>query len=150
MALMGEMVVRIWDVKHGACAMLCHQVSGYAGRLAMIDSGDTNEWRPSTHISGVLGRSELDYLFITNADQDHMSDLEGLWDAGIKVKTLIRNPHPSADQLRKIKVAGGMYRDIERFLGIHASYNHPATAPFNDHMGGIVFRSYYKIGRAHV
>lgn len=143
MVLLGEMVLRIWDVKHGACAMLCHHVNGYAGRLAMIDSGDTDGWRPSTHIRDELGRSELDYLFITNADQDHMSDLEGLWDVGIKVRTLIRNPHPPADELRKIKVARGMSRDIERFLGIHASYNHPVTAPFNDNMGGIVYRSYY-------
>jgi len=143
MALMGEMVLRVWDVQHGACAMLCHHVNGYAGRLAMIDSGDTKDWRPSAHIREVLNRSELDYLFITNADQDHISDLEGLWDAEIKVTVLVRNPHPPADELRKIKVECGMSRDIERFLRIHASYNHPVAAPFNENMGGIICRSYY-------
>ena len=86
----GEMVLRIWDVEHGACAMLHHTLNGTAGRLAMIDSGHTDDWRPSTYIRG-LNRTRLDYLFITNADQDHMSDLQGLWDAGITVPIVHRN-----------------------------------------------------------
>jgi hypothetical protein len=40
------MILRIWDVEHGACAMLHHQLGEYAGRLAMIDSGRTAQWRP--------------------------------------------------------------------------------------------------------
>lgn len=143
MALQGEMILRVWDVEHGACAMLHHQVNGVAGRLAMIDSGDTADWSPSTFIKNSLGRDQLDYLFITNADQDHMSDLQGLWDEGIKVKTLTRNPHPPADELRKIKAAGGLSSDIERFLHIHATYNQPVTEPFNDYMGGITRKTFY-------
>lgn len=139
----GEMLLRIWDVEHGACAMLHHQLNGYAGRLAMIDSGRTADWRPSTFIKNNLGRNQLDYLFITNADQDHISDLQGLWDEGIAVKTLTRNPHPPADELRKIKAAGGMSNDIERFLHIHATYNQPVTGPFNAHMGGITYKTFY-------
>lgn len=143
MALQGEMILRIWDVEHGACAMLHHLFNGVVGRLAMIDSGDTADWSPSTFIKNVLGRDQLDYLFITNADQDHMSDLQGLWDEGIKVKTLTRNPHPPADELRKIKAAGGLSSDIERFLHIHATYNQPVTEPFNDYMGGITRKTFY-------
>lgn len=143
MAMQGGMLLRIWDVEHGACAMLHHQLNGYAGRLAMIDSGCTAEWRPSTFIKYGLSRDRVDYLFITNADQDHMSDLEGLWQEGIGVKTLIRNPHPPADVLRKIKVAGGMSKDIERFLSIHASYNQTVTEPFNEHMGGITRKTFF-------
>lgn len=143
MSLQGEMVLRIWNVEHGACAMLHHQVNGHAGRLAMIDSGCTKDWRPSTFIKQNLGRNNLDYLFITNADQDHMSDLEGLWEEGINVKTLTRNPHPPPDELRKIKAAGGMSKDIERFLSIHASYNGPVTEPFNEYMGGITQKTFF-------
>lgn len=123
--------------------MLHPLVNGVAGKLAMIDSGCTPDWRPSIFIKNGLGRTTLDYLFITNADQDHMSDLQGLWDEGIDVVTLTRNPHPPADELRKIKQAGGMSNDIERFLRIHASYNGPVTAPFNQHMGGITQKTYY-------
>jgi hypothetical protein len=46
------------------------------GRLAMIDSGNSGSWTPSSYMRNVLGRTTLDYLFITNADQDHMSDLQ--------------------------------------------------------------------------
>ena len=48
----------------------------------MIDSGHntTTGWRPSTYIRRILNRRRLEYLFITNADQDHMSDLDGLWE----------------------------------------------------------------------
>lgn len=139
----GEMLLRIWDVEHGACAMLHHLSYGVAGKLAMIDSGSTYGWRPSVFIKNGLGRNQLDYLFITNADQDHMSDLDGLWQEGINVKTLTRNPHPPADELRKIKAAGGMSNDIERFLRIHASYNQTVTEPFNDHMGGITYKTFF-------
>ena len=44
MALQGQMVLKIWDVEHGACAMLQHQIGNYFGRLAMIDSGCTGSW----------------------------------------------------------------------------------------------------------
>ena len=74
----GQMDLRIWDVEHGACAMLHHTLNGMPGRLAMIDSGDASPWTPSATIKG-MNRATLDYLFITNADQDHMSDLQGLW-----------------------------------------------------------------------
>lgn len=143
MLLQGEMRLRIWDVEHGACAMLHHVLNGQAGRLAMIDSGCTAEWRPSTFIRYSLLRSRLDYLFITNADQDHMSDLEGLWEQGIVVGALGRNPHPPAHELRRIKAAGGMSDDIERFLKIHASYNQPVTEPFDEYMGGITRKKFY-------
>lgn len=139
----GEMHLRIWDVEHGACTMLQHLHNGMVGKLAMIDSGSTKEWRPSLYIKNALGRDELDYLFITNADQDHMSDLDGLWQEGVSVRTLTRNPHPPAGELRKIKEAGGMSKDIERFLSIHETYNQPVSEPFNDHMGGITCKTYF-------
>jgi glyoxylase-like metal-dependent hydrolase (beta-lactamase superfamily II) len=86
------MVLRVWNVEHGACAMLTHMFNGRDGRLAMIDSGCIGDWRPSTFIREQLRRTTLDYLFITNADQDHMSDLKGLDEAGVTVPVLIRNP----------------------------------------------------------
>jgi beta-lactamase superfamily II metal-dependent hydrolase len=138
------MLLTIWDVEHGACAMLTHRNDGALGRLAMIDSGHAADWRPSTHIRHGLGRARLDYLFITNADQDHMSDLDGLWDHDIHVATLTRNPHPSPVVLKQIKLNGGpLSNDIERFIDIHGSYNQPVTEPFNDHMGGIRKRTFF-------
>lgn len=141
----GTMKIRIWDVQHGACAMLLHSNSS---KLAMIDSGHNNDedWYPSKHIKNVLKRTELDYLFITNADHDHMSDLNGLWKANVNVKTLFRNGKISAADLRAIKQksAGNakLSDDIERFLNIHETYIHPVDAPFDSNMGGITFTSF--------
>jgi hypothetical protein len=138
MTLHGQMVLKIWDVEHGACAMLQHQIGNYFGRLAMIDSGCTGSWRPSAFIKNKLNRNQLDYLYITNADQDHMSDLQGLWDAGINVPVVHRNPSPPVEALRQIKVAGGpLTKDAQRYLHIHQTYNGTVTAPFNSSMGGI-------------
>jgi len=132
-----ELIIRVFDVEHGACTIM---MAPGGGRIAMIDSGDnsTTRWRPSTYIRDVLERTELDYLFVTNADQDHLSDLEGLWQEGVNVRTLIRNPSITPQQLRKIKEEQGeCTNDVERFLGIHASYVEPAQVPFEAGMGGV-------------
>ncbi len=137
----GQMILRIWDVQHGACAMLIHESdNGVQGQLTMIDSGDNGltGWKPSTYIRNYLQRSVLDYLFITNADMDHMSDLDNLWTEGITVPTFYRNRSVSPGVLRIIKEAGGeLTDDIERYLTLHTDYVHPVSAPFDQHMGGI-------------
>lgn len=133
---MSDFALRIFDVEHGACAMM---MGPNNGRLAMVDSGHnaTTGWRPSTFIRRQLQRTTLDYLFVTNADQDHLSDLEGLWRENIAVTTLYRNRSPDAARLRMIKEEQGeLTDDIERFLNIHQNYNAPVTLPFDDGMGG--------------
>jgi beta-lactamase superfamily II metal-dependent hydrolase len=139
-----NMVLRIWDVEHGACAMLHPTFNGVAGRLAMIDSGCTKHWHPSRYIRNELNRQVLDYLFITNADQDHLSDLNGLWDYGINVPTLYRNRRVSPADLRLIKLlqCGTLTNDIERFLSIHETYTGAVTYPFDTSMGGITVRTF--------
>jgi hypothetical protein len=142
----GEMWVTIFDVEHGACAVLEHSNSP---KLAMIDSGhnDSEGWYPSQYLTEQRGRSELDYLFITNADHDHMSDLNGLWEAGISVTTLCRSPGISAADLRRIKVrdAGGgcLSDDIERFLQVHEGYTGPNLYPFDQNMGGVTVKMFW-------
>jgi beta-lactamase superfamily II metal-dependent hydrolase len=136
-----EIVIRVFDVEHGACAM----INAQTGRLAMIDSGNntTSGWRPSTYIRYGLNRLELDFLFITNADQDHLSDLENLWVHGVNVTTLYRNDSPHPAILRNIKeVQGELTDDIERYLKIHAGYNAPATLTFDNEMGGATCKTF--------
>jgi len=138
MILQGEMRLRIWDVQHGACAMMQHVLNGYGGRLAMIDSGSGEDFQPSAFIKNGLGRSVLDYLFITNADQDHMSDLRQLSEAGIYVDTLYRNPSYSGQEMKAIKAEGGpLTRDAQWYVSACDTYSSPTDTPFNLHMGGI-------------
>lgn len=137
-AMAVEMVLRIWDVEHGACAMLQPVIDGVPGRLAMIDAGHSADFRPSHFIRQGLGRTELDYLFITNVDQDHISDLHGIVEAGVNVRVLHRNPHVSVEALRVIKEQGGpITKQAELFLHMHGTYSAPVSAPFDTSMGGI-------------
>lgn len=145
----GVMRLRVWDVEHGACVMLQHAAPNpfggeQFGRLAMIDSGDSDTWSPSTFIRYVLGRTKLDYLFITNADQDHMSDLRGLAQAGVTVDTLIRNPSYTGATMRTIKLGGGpLTGDAEWYVGACDSFNVPTDVPFDQGMNGITCGLFY-------
>ena len=104
----------------------------------MIDSGCTAAWRPSGYIRHELNRPTLDYLFITNADQDHMSDLKGLDDAGVYVTTLIRNPTYTGQEMAQIKaVAGPLTRDANWYVEACGDFNQNVSEPFDAYMGGI-------------
>jgi hypothetical protein len=144
----GVMRLRIWDVEHGACAMLQHAApmplgGERFGPLAMIDSGDSGTWSPSVFIRYALGRTTLDYLFITNADQDHMSDLRGLHQAGVAVDTLIRNTSYTGATMRAIKLTGGpLTGDAEWYVGACDSFNVPTSRPFNQNMNGITCETF--------
>ncbi len=145
----GFMRIRVEDVEHGCCVMLQHVIrSGLGqeqgGRLAMIDSGSSADFKPSTSIKR-LGRNVLDYLFITNADQDHMSDLKGLEDAGIYVDTLIPNPTYTNDQMWAIKRAGGpLTNDAQWYVNACGTYTGgPPVVPFDQGMGGITYNSFW-------
>lgn len=144
MTLQGEMILRVWDVEHGACAMVQHAIGQHGCKLAMIDSGSTDDWRPSDYIRHDLRRTKLDYLFITNADQDHMSDLQGLWDAGITVPVMFRNPSYTGEQMRQIKrQSGSLSADAERYVSACSSFNEPVDEPFDLHMGGITATTFW-------
>jgi beta-lactamase superfamily II metal-dependent hydrolase len=124
--------------------MLHHLQNGIAGRLAMIDSGDTIDWSPSAFIRNVLNRTTLDYLFITNADQDHMSDLQGLWDHGIHVPVWHRNPSISPEVFRQIKERSGpLTADAARYLQNISGMRDTVVEPFDQYMGGIKSRLFW-------
>ena len=110
----------------------------------MIDSGSSPEFNPSAAIRS-LGRDVLDYLFITNADQDHMSDLKGLEDAGIYVDTLIRNPSYTGDQIWAVKrTSGPLTDDAQWYVNACSTYTRgPPVVPFDQGMGGITYKSFW-------
>ena len=140
----GAMVVKIFDVEHGQCAMLTHHYDGKDGMLAMIDSGCTQDWLPSDYVQKELRRNRIDHLFITNGDQDHMSGLNTLFDAGISVGTLHRNISYTADQFRSIKLrSGSISTDAERYASMIEQYTRPTTTKFSEEMGGIVISKFY-------
>lgn len=110
----------------------------------MIDSGSSADFRPSRYIRQTLGRGTLDYLFVTNADQDHMSDLKGLADAGIRINTFYKNPSYSADEIRAIKrQSGPLTDDAKWYADALGTFNGPVTEPFDTHMGGATCKTFW-------
>ena len=144
------MQLKIFIVEHGACAMVQPPAGLGAlatlGPLAVIDCGDNTStgWTPSTYIRNHLRRTQIDYLFVTNADQDHVSDLDGIVSSGINVNVLYRNPTPDAAILRIIKEAGGpLTSDMEQFLALHGRPALPAGFPTYAGLKGITYAVFY-------
>jgi beta-lactamase superfamily II metal-dependent hydrolase len=130
-----RLVIRVFDVEHGACTIIgaVHDTG-----VAMVDCGhnSTTGWRPSTYIKTVLKRSHLDHLYITNADQDHLSDLDGLRSSGITVGCFTRGSIPHSD-LHALKLVGGsLTDDMRHYLHLHQTYNGPVPKAFHQNMGG--------------
>jgi beta-lactamase superfamily II metal-dependent hydrolase len=134
---MSTMILRIFDVEHGACTML----AGPNDAVAMIDCGHNSStgWRPSNYLRNKVGRGYLDYLLITNADQDHLSDLSTLRQSRINIRHLISNSRVSPEALRLIKLRSGpVTDDAEAFLQMRTGFGASGTGtPFNQGMGGV-------------
>ncbi len=66
------MFLDIYDVEHGACAL----ITTSNGRRVLIDSGHNGGtgWRPGTFLRNA-GIAEIDRLCVTNYDEDHVSGL---------------------------------------------------------------------------
>lgn len=136
------MRITIFDVEHGACALI---QSPQSGRIALIDCGTntTTGWNPSDHIRRSLGRDLIDYLLITNADQDHYANLAALKE-NVRIRTFIKNSSFSASAFEKVKrESGPLSRDALAYKALLDSHTHPATTPFNDGMGGITLKTFY-------
>jgi glyoxylase-like metal-dependent hydrolase (beta-lactamase superfamily II) len=106
------MDLKIFDVEHGACALLtCDN-----GARLMIDCGHnaSNGWYPGTYLTG-QGISQIEALAITNYDEDHVSGIANLF-INVHVLSLYRNPSVSAETIYKLKSDTGVGPGI-RFLG---------------------------------
>ncbi len=111
------MTVQIFDVEHGACALLT-----IGSKVMMIDCGhnDTKRWFPGDFLSQYY-RPRLDYLAITNCDEDHLSGFPNLSD-NVYIETLIRNPTLNQPQICSIKKFG-IGPGLQKYLSILPTYN---------------------------
>jgi glyoxylase-like metal-dependent hydrolase (beta-lactamase superfamily II) len=119
------MKLEIFDVEHGACALVTANFGGHV----LIDCGSSTSWKPGTMLSG-RGISEIDQLIVTNCDEDHVSGLPNLLEH-VTVKTLLRNPSVSPELLRKLKFLGGMGPGVSALVRMIERYTVPAAAVFS-------------------
>jgi beta-lactamase superfamily II metal-dependent hydrolase len=103
------MDLKIFDVEHGACALLTCDNSA----RIMIDCGHnaSTGWYPGTYLKQ-QGISQIEMLSVTNYDEDHVSGIADLF-ARVNVLSLLRNKTVSAQALRQLKSEDGMGSGIE-------------------------------------
>src|SRR4051812_854272 len=102
------MILEIFDVEHGACAL----ITTSNGKRVMIDCGHNTStaWRPSAELVA-RGVWALEKLVISNYDEDHVSDYCSLV-ALIEVKCLMRNMSVPTSTIHVLKSEHGMDRGI--------------------------------------
>ena len=87
----------ILNVEHGFCAYAV----GRDGGVLLFDCGHGSTIRPSTYLRG-QGISSIDRFFVTNYDEDHISDLIDVR-RHLDIETLTRNWSLTSSQLRSLK-----------------------------------------------
>jgi beta-lactamase superfamily II metal-dependent hydrolase len=106
------MRLQIFDVEHGACALLTCDNDA----RVMLDCGHNSEtgWYPGTYLRQ-NGIQQIELLVITNYDEDHASGLENLL-ANVNVRSIARNRSVSPAVIRQLKSEDGMGPGIERLV----------------------------------
>ena len=115
----------VYDVGHGFCASLIAD----NGSLVMFDCGHNSAplFRPSIHLHS-QGYNIIHRLFITNYDQDHISDIENIWQY-FNVQILHRNSSLSAADLRRLKKESGEITPQMESLLAHITYSFTGRPP---------------------
>lgn len=133
------MDLKIFDVEHGACALLkCDDNT----RL-MIDCGHnaTTGWYPGTYLRQ-QNVDVLDMLAITNYDEDHVSGIANLCD-NVNIFWLWRNNSVSATAIRALKRENGMGDGIARLVReINGTFTGDGSSP-EPTFSGLVRNGFY-------
>lgn len=136
------MKLTVHDVGHGACISLVHE----NGNVMLWDCGHKEGYRPSDFLPA-SGISRVDYFFVTNYDEDHISDLPNL-KSRVTVRSLYRNKSISSDELRALKLQSGpISLAMESMLSMIDSYNGGPLNPAPEFPGvrcRIFYNSYLK------
>lgn len=112
------MKVTIHNVGLGLCISLIHD----NGNVMLWDCGHSESCHPSEFLVS-MGIRNIDRLFITNYDEDHISDLPNIRKR-LPISLLVRNRSISAEQLRTLKLrTSPISYAMEHMLDIMAKYN---------------------------
>lgn len=130
----------VLDVGHGSCAFLEADNSN----LMLFDCGhkpDT-EVRPSNYLKS-LGHTSVEKLFISNYDQDHVSDLPNLRSV-MKIRSLHRNKSINSRDLRSLKMrqAGEISLAMNSMLDMIHTYTGGALDPAPE-FPGVSYHTYH-------
>lgn len=124
------MKLTVHNVGHGSCVSFTHK----NGNVMLWDCGHQEDSRPSSFFPA-RGIREVQYFFVSNYDEDHISDLPDLR-ANVRLKSMYRNRSISADTLRVLKLQGGPISPaMESMLYMISTYTGGPLNPAPDFTG---------------
>jgi beta-lactamase superfamily II metal-dependent hydrolase len=130
------MKLTIHDVGHGQCITLIHE----NGNTMMWDCGRSDNARPSEFLPRI-GIGSIDHFFVTNFDEDHISDLPNLRER-VNIRSLWRNRTISADQLQRLKMqTGPISPAMDSMLSMISTYKGGPLNPAPE-FPGVSFKVY--------
>jgi len=125
-----DALLQVFNVEHGACALLTTPAGLGGWRRILIDCGHnaTTGWYPGRHLHN-LGTTSLDQLIVTNYDEDHVSGYPNLLAHGVNVNWIVRNTSVTPATLRGLKQEAGMGPGIATLLKSLEGYFSPGGSP---------------------
>lgn len=130
----------VLDVGHGSCSFLQADNTN----LMLFDCGHKSnpDVRPTPYLRG-LGYQSVEILFVSNYDQDHISDLPRLR-GELNVRSLGRNKSITADQLRALKLrqSGQISPAMDAMLNMIGEYTGGPLDPAPE-FPGVTHHSYH-------
>lgn len=109
--------LEIFDVDHGACALLTMPTWYGIPKHVLLDCGHSTNFKGSRWTPGALlsqrGINHIDLLICTNYDEDHASGAPSLVEHGISVASILGNPTVPAAVINHLKTEDGMGPGIE-------------------------------------
>jgi len=129
------MRIDIHDVDHGACAT----ITGPRGHRLMLDCGQslTRPWFPSVTFRGSI----VNTLLLMNLDEDHVEDLEDLWES-TRILAFGSNPTVSAAALKFMKPSG-MRRGVTAAHNILSTFGPGFHGRWLDDLGGVHWQAFW-------
>lgn len=133
------MKLTVHDVGHGLCISLVHR----NGNVMLWDCGHKDYNRPSDFLPR-LGVFKVDCFFVTNYDEDHISDLPNLRRT-VDLKSLYRNKSISGSWLRALKFQSGpLSQAMESMLDMIDRYTiEPLIPPLDTRFPGVRYSVHY-------
>ena len=119
------MRLTIHNVGHGLCVSLIHE----NGNVMLWDCGQDEENKPSQFFPA-QGIQRITNFFVTNYDEDHISDLPNLRSKA-HIETLFRNESISSSQLHQLKIqqSGEISLAMQSMLDMMKRYNSKFGTP---------------------
>lgn len=140
-----DALLQIFNVEHGACALLTTPAQSGGVKRILIDCGHnaTMDWYPGRHLSH-LGATSLEQLIVTNYDEDHVSGYPDLLAQGISVEWIIRNTSVTPSAIRSLKSETGMGKGIASLVQNLTNYSAPGSSPIATPKFQGVFLEYFR------